>query len=105
MDQEIKIKALPLDDRRCRFTLDRRVIDGVVFFSSVERAAGSPLAEALFALPEVASVTVSGDTVTVTRSGFGEWPDLARRVGGAIRTQLQSGAVPIAPAALEGMPG
>jgi Fe-S cluster biogenesis protein NfuA len=106
MDQEIRIKALPLDAQRCRFTVDRPVLeDRAVFFPAVGKAAGSPLAEALFALPGVASVLVSHDTVTVTRSGPGEWPDLARQVGAAIRVQLQSGTAPVGESALAGMPG
>ena len=106
MDQEITIKALPLDDRRCRFTVDRPVLkDRAVYFATVGKAAGSPLAEALYAIPGVASVLVSHDTVTVTRSGPGEWPALARQVGAAIRAQLQSGIAPVAEAALAGMPG
>ena len=51
------------------------------------------------------SVTISGETVTVTRNDYGEWPDLARRAGAAIRAQLQTGAPPVAASALEGMPG
>lgn len=106
MDQEIKIKAVPVDAQRCRFTVDRPVLqDRAVFFPAVGKAAGSPLAEALFALPGVATVLISHDTLTVTRTGLGEWPDLARRIGAAIRAQLQSGAPPVAEAALASMPG
>lgn len=106
MDQEIKIKAVPIDAQRCRFTVDRAVLENrAVFFPAVGKAAGSPLAEALFALPGVAKVLISHDTITVTRSGFGEWPDLARQIGAAIRTQIQSGAAPVAEAALASMPG
>src|SRR5262249_27246565 len=92
MDQEIKIKALPIDMQRCRFTVDRPVLENrAVFFSGAAKAAGSPLAEALFALPDVSAVLVSHDTVTVTKTGFAEWPELARQVGAAIRSQVQSG--------------
>ena len=106
MDQEIKIKAVPIDAQRCRFTVDRPVLkDRAVFFPAVGRAAGSPLAEALFALAGVATVLVSHDTVTVTRTGYGEWPELARQVGAAIRAQLQSGAEPVSASALASMPG
>jgi Fe/S biogenesis protein NfuA len=106
MDQEIKIKAVPIDAQRCRFTVDRPVLkDRAVFFATVGKAAASPLAEALFALPGVSTVLVSHDTVTVTRSGHGEWPELARQVGAAIRAQLVSGADPVAPSALASMPG
>jgi len=106
MDPEIKIKALPLDAQRCRFTVDRPVLErGALFFGSTERAKGSPLAEALFALGDVAGVLIARETITVTRSDSGEWPDLARRVGAAIRAQLEAGTPPVGAAALAGMPG
>lgn len=106
MDQDIKIKALPLDGQRCRFTVDRPLLPNrSVYFAGSGKAKGSPLAEALFAIPDVAGVLVSGDTVTITKSGFGEWPELARQVGAAIRAQIQSGAPPIAESAFAGMPG
>jgi Fe-S cluster biogenesis protein NfuA len=106
MDPEIKIKALPLDAQRCRFTLDRPILENrAVYFPAVGKAQGSPLAEALFALPGVARVLISHDTVTVTRTGPGEWPELARAAGAAIRAQLQSGAPPVSAEALAGMPG
>ena len=106
MEQEIKIKALPIDSQRCRFTVDRPLLqDRAVFFPAPGKAAGSPLAEALFAIPDVVSVMVSHDTVTLTKRGAGEWPEVARKAGAAIRAQLQSGSAPISEAALEGMPG
>jgi len=106
MDSEIKIKALPLDDQRCRFTVDRPLLaNRAVFFPTVGKAQGSPLAEALFAIPGVARVLISHDTITVTRSGYGEWPELARQIGTAIRTQVQSGVAAVGDEALAGMPG
>ena len=48
---------------------------------------------------------MSHDTVTVTRASPGEWSELARKVGAAIRAQLQSGAPAVAAAALEDIPG
>ena len=106
MDQEIKIKALPLEGQRCRFTVDRPLLqDRAVYFPGPAKAAGSPLAEALFAISDVAAVLVSHDTVTVTKASPGEWPELARKVGAAIRAQLQSGAPAVASAALENIPG
>ena len=106
MDQEIRIKALPLDAQRCRFTVDRPVLENrAVFFPAAGKAAGSPLAEALFAIPGIGQVLVSHDTVTVTRSGVGEWPELARQVGAAIRAQLLSGTPAVGAEALASMPG
>ena len=106
MDQDIEIKALPLENQRCRFTVNQAILPGrTAYFGDAERAKGSPLAEALFALPEVSAVTISGDTITVTRDDYGEWPALARQIGVAIRAQLQSGAPLIAEAALAGVAG
>ena len=106
MEPEIRIKALPLDAQRCRFTVDRPLLEHrAVYFPAVGKAQDSPLAEALFAIEGVSAVLVSHDTVTVTRSGFGEWPEAARQVGAAIRAQLQSGAPPVVEAALASMPG
>src|SRR5262245_30449744 len=104
MDTDIKIKALPIDSARCKFTVDRPVLENrAVYFPAVGKAAGSPLAEALFALPGVATVLISHDTITITRTGHGEWPETARQVGAAIRAQLQSGAAPVGAAALASM--
>ena len=106
MDTEITIKALPIDSQRCRFTVDRPVLeDRAVFFPAAGKAAGSPLAEALFAIDGVTAVLVSHDTVTVTKTGFGEWPETARKVGAAIRAQLVSGVPLVAASALASMPG
>ena len=106
MEQEITIKALPIDGQRCRFTVDRPLLpQRAVFFSGPGKAAGSPLAEALFALPTVSAVLVSHDTVTVTKSGFDDWPELARKVGAAIRSQIQSGVPGVTESAFAGMPG
>src|SRR5258705_13680111 len=97
MEQEIKIKALPLDDRRCGSPVGRPILaDRAVYFPAVGKAAGSPLAEAVFAVPGVASVLVSHDTMTVTRTGAGDWSDAARQIGAAIRAQIRSGAPAIA---------
>src|SRR5262245_7854291 len=106
MDTEIKIKALPLDEVRCRFTVDRPVVpDHAVHFASAGEAAGSPLAERLFALHNVASVMLSHDTITVTQATPAPWPDLARAVGATIRTHLQGGGPAVSDAALAAMPG
>jgi Fe-S cluster biogenesis protein NfuA len=105
MDTDIKIKALPLDELRCRFTVDRPLVpERAVYFASPEQAAGSPLAETLLAVANVAAVMLSHDTVTVTLRQPAPWPDIARTIGGAIRAQLQSGTPAVSDAALAAMP-
>lgn len=110
------ITAEPIDDRRCRFVVDRPIYSGRwVFFAGPEQARGAPLAERLFVIDGVNSVLVAHDKVTVTRqppqglpvvgaavrvvralmgdrsSASGSWTGLGKRVGDAIREHLASG--------------
>ena len=56
-----------------------------------EAAAGSPLAERLFALPEVAGVFLGYDFITVTKAG-GDWQHLKPAILGAVMEHYMSGA-------------
>jgi Fe-S cluster biogenesis protein NfuA len=92
MDQQIKITAeIQADPSKCRFTVDRPVYDGTAYFGSQEAAKGSPLAEAIFEIPNVTAVLIAGNTVTVTKDDYEEWMPPAKQVGAAIRQVLQSG--------------
>lgn len=62
---------------------------------------GSPLADALFAVEGVASVSVSGSTVTVTKSVPAPWPHLAAGIAKAIRSACSGDAPAVAPAVIE----
>jgi hypothetical protein len=77
MASDIRISAEPVDAQRCKFLVDRPVYQGVRRFGAPAEAAGSPLAEALFALPGVQEVIVSGNLVTVVK----ESPTAPRRRG------------------------
>jgi Fe-S cluster biogenesis protein NfuA len=46
---------------------------GTANFTSQEATRTSPLAERLFALPEVAGVFLGADFITVTKAGDGDW--------------------------------
>lgn len=125
----VRIEAEPIDGRRCRFLIDRPIEpDRWAYFGSPAAAAGSPLAERLFALPGVEGLLISHDKVIVTRTSSGglpvvgpavgwlrralgdrkagaeTWPRLARLVGRAIREHLASGAPAISEAAHASMP-
>lgn len=92
MDQEIKITGEPLDSERCKFIVDRPLYPGgSVRFASKEEAKGSPLAERLFEIEHVVGVLISENVVTVTKSGDDNWVPIGKRVGAAIRAELQSG--------------
>lgn len=112
----VAIRAEPVDERRCRFVVDRPVYaDRWVYFSEPDQARGAPLAERLFEIDGVTGVLIAHDTVTVTRTpskgvpvvgravrvvralvgGGGvdvsAWQEPGRRVGASIRTHLATG--------------
>jgi Fe-S cluster biogenesis protein NfuA len=96
--QEIRIIARPqAQPQKCDFDVDRTVLDGTAYFGSAQSAQGSPLPEALFAIPGVSAVLIRGSRVTVTRSDAGDWSPLAREVGAAIRRMLQAGVQVVKP--------
>lgn len=99
MDQQIKITAEVDrgDIRVCRFTVDRTVYGSSARFTSSEEAKGSPLPETIFGLGGIERILVSQNVVTVTKSGFEQWPELGKKIGAAIRQALNSGVPAISP--------
>ena len=88
---DIRITAEPIDNGRCKFLVSEPLhAGGVRRFTSVEEARGSPLAEAIFAIPgaDVAEVIVSGNLVTVVKRSPSAWPVVGKAVGQAIREAL-----------------
>ena len=97
----IAITAEPVDERRCKFVVGETVYDaGVRRFASAAEAAGSPLAEAIFAIPGagVREIIVSGNNVTVVKESPTPWQAIGRPIGAAIRAALSSGAPAVAAA-------
>ena len=89
----IKISAEPsLDPNVCKFTVDRPVYpEGSFNCRSQEKAKGSPLLEALFAMGGVSEVFVEGNTITVAKAAQDEWSVLGKNIGAAIRFQILAG--------------
>ena len=89
----IRITArLSPNPRKCSFEVDRPLFEGgTAYFTDKTQAAGSALAEGLFAIPHVTQVTVSGPMVTVSQDGSAQWATLAKECGTAIRAAIQSG--------------
>jgi Fe/S biogenesis protein NfuA len=103
--EEIQITAEPKDQATCRFVVDRPVYpDGSVYFSTKERAQGSPLAEKLFAIEGVSSVLIQDNLVTVTASSGGNWMPIAKQVGTEIRAVLGSGQKAVSETVFSSMP-
>ena len=100
MDLPIGIRAETslADPDTCKFTVSRDLHPcGPLFFGNKERAAGSPLAERLFALSGVANVLIAESVVTIGKEPSASWSGLKSAIGTAVRTQLLSGV----PAILE----
>jgi len=99
MDQEIRITAEPVDNHRCKFVVSQPLhAAGVRRFASAAEAKGSPLAEAIFAIPTggVTEVIVSGNIVTVVKDNAAPWQAVGKAVGAAIRAAAASGAPAVA---------
>jgi Fe-S cluster biogenesis protein NfuA len=97
---EIRITAEPIDNGRCKFLVSEPLhAGGVRRFATPEEAQGSPLAEAIFAIPgaDVAEVVVSGNLVTVVKRSTAAWPAVGKAVGQAIRTALADSRPAVAP--------
>lgn len=98
---EIRITAEPIDTQRCKFVLSVPVLaGGVRRFSAPEDAKGSPLAEAIFAIPGlgVSELIVSGNIVTVVKQSAAPWQAVGRAVGNAIRSTLTADVPAVTPA-------
>lgn len=76
----------------CRYDLDEALhAGGAVYFASPEQAEGSPLPAALFELPGVTAVKVSGSSVWVTRNDDEDWASMSRKVAEVLRAHKASG--------------
>jgi metal-sulfur cluster biosynthetic enzyme len=82
------------DPARLRFLPGREVLaTGTLDIRDSEKAAISPLAERLFAIPGVVGVALDRDSVTVARTaGAGDWRYLKPAILGAIMEHFMSGA-------------
>src|SRR6266511_5047967 len=91
---DVRITAEPIDNHRCKFVVSEPVhAAGVRRFASAQDAKGSPLAEAIFAVPGggVTEIIVSGNIVTVVKDNAAPWQTVGKAVGVAIRAALASG--------------
>jgi Fe-S cluster biogenesis protein NfuA len=108
MSAEIRITAEPIDNGRCKFLVSEPLhTGGVRRFASPDEARGSPLAEAIFAIPgaEVSEVIVSGNLVTVVKRSPAAWPVVGKAVGHAIRAALAGGQPVASKPAVQADPG
>src|SRR6267378_356253 len=103
---DLRITAEPIDNGRCKFLVSDPIhAGGVRRFASPDEARGSPLPEAIFAIPgaDVSEVILSGNLLTVVKRNPAPWPVVGKAVGQAIRAALAGGqptvaSKPVAPA-------
>ncbi len=92
-DGTIRIKAEPSrEGDACKFMVNRSLFAGHSwYFPDFESAEGSHLAERLFSLDEVGTLTVDNSTATITRKEKGpfDWQPFAKQVGALIRETLE----------------
>ncbi|MEH6646631.1 DUF6522 family protein [Sulfitobacter sp.] len=92
----IRAEASPADPHSMRFVLDRDVQDGALAsFPDAAAAQGAPLAEALFAIPAVKIVDVSGAVVVVVKTDDSNWDDLKRLIADALRGSVAQPSAPL----------
>ena len=92
----IRAESSPADPHSLRFVVEREVQAGAAAtFSSVAAAQGAPLAEALFAIPGVAKVDVSGAIVAVVKTDDSDWTALKGPIALAIRDTMARTSAPL----------
>jgi Fe-S cluster biogenesis protein NfuA len=97
---DLRITAEPIDDDRCKFIVSQPLhTGGVRRFGSAAEATGSPLAEAIFAIPGagIAEVIVSGNLVTVVKRSPTPWTAVGKSIGATIRAALATSLPAVAP--------
>ncbi len=93
MEKDIVIVGEPTTNpATCRFTVDRPVYPGgSAFFGKRESAQHSPLARRIFEIPQIESLLIAENQITVTKTGFDAWPVIGKQVGGKIREHVRTG--------------
>lgn len=93
MEKEIVIVGEPTSNpATCRFTVDRPVYPGgSAYFGNRAAALHSPLARRVFDVPQVESLLIAENQLTVTKTGFDAWPAIGKQVGTKIREHIRSG--------------
>lgn len=106
MSDEIRIQAEPLAvPSLCKFTVDRPIYDKRSYwFGNREAAELSPMASRLFAIPGIATVLISHNTITVSKAVPDPWNIVGPAVGQAIRAHVASGEPAVDPSLIEKMP-
>ncbi len=106
MDKDIAITGEPtFNPSTCKFTVDRPVYPGgSAYFGNRETAALSPLARKIFEIPEVETILIAENQVTVSKSGYEPWNAFGKQIGAKIREHIRSGEPAVTPEYEKAMP-
>jgi Fe-S cluster biogenesis protein NfuA len=75
----------------CKFIVDRPVYPGKsAYFGNRDAAGVSSLAKRIFEIPEVETVLIVDNQITVSKSGTDPWPEIGKNVGNKIREHIRS---------------
>jgi Fe-S cluster biogenesis protein NfuA len=101
---EIKITGEPSQSGdRCKFTVDRPLLQGGSAFLTRPLASGvSALAEELLAIPSIESALISENVLTVSAPHAVDWPALG--IGNVVRRHLRSGDPIVSPGYFDDLP-
>ena len=91
-EDKITITGEPtMNPATCKFIVDRPVYPGKsAYFGNRQASEASMLARKLFEIPEVESVLIAENQITVTKSGANPWPEIGKNIGAKIREQIRS---------------
>jgi Fe-S cluster biogenesis protein NfuA len=92
VDEAIAIRGEPtMNPATCMFTVDRPVYPGgSAYFGNRKAADLSPLAKRIFEIPEVESVLIVENQITVAKSGIDPWTVIGKQIGAKIRDHIRS---------------
>ncbi|CAN5260415.1 hypothetical protein BH18GEM1_BH18GEM1_07940 [soil metagenome] len=89
-DVNVRVQPTP-NPNSLLFHVDRRVTEKrMQQFNSADEARDTPLAEALFAIDNVASIFFMPNSITVSKAAEGEWDAIAPEAEEAIRSHFSN---------------
>jgi len=93
VEDKIAITGEPtMNPATCKFVVDRPVYPGKsAYFGDRDAAGASILARGLFEIPDIESILITDNQITVTKSGSSPWPEVGKSIGAKIREHLRSG--------------
>ncbi|MBU2950568.1 NifU family protein [Tamlana agarivorans] len=86
-----------------KFVANKKIVNALFEFTSIDEAKLSPLATELFHFPFVKSVFLDENYVSITKYDMAEWQDITVEVREFIKTYIENGKEIVAPHAAESL--